>query len=169
MGQMKLLDQVRQVIRRKNTSYRTEQAYASWIKRYIFHHQLQHPGELAEREVESFPTYLAVDLQVAPSTQNQALAALKFLYLEVLHLPLDEEILPVPAKRSRHLPVVLSRAEVRAIITGLSGVHRLVCQLPYGCGLRLTECLSLRERGQGPPHYAAGSCPPGLAPPASSR
>lgn len=154
MSEKKLLDQVRETLRRKNYAYRTEQAYVSWIKRYVFFHDLRHPAELTEHDIESFLTHLAVNRGVAPSTQNQALAALQFLYQEVLHLPLDQEILPVPAKRSKHLPVVLSKAEALAVLNELSGIHKLVSQLLYGCGLRVTECLTLRiqdldfERGE---------------------
>ena len=144
MSQKKLLDRVRDVLRRKNYAYRTEQAYTSWIKRYIFYHNLKHPQDLTERDIESFLTYLAVERGVSPSTQNQALAALQFLYAEVLHLPLDEDILPVPAKRSKHLPVVLSRPEVQSLLGELSGVHLLICQLLYGSGLRVSEALRLR-------------------------
>jgi len=144
MSQKKLLDRVRDVLRRKNYAYRTEQAYLSWIKRYIFFHNLKHPADMTEPDIESYLTYLALQKNVAPSTQNQALAALLFLYREVLRLPLDEEILPVPAKRSKHLPVVLSRQEARAILGNLSGTYLLICQLLYGCGLRVTECLTLR-------------------------
>ena len=142
----KLLDQVRDVLRLKNYAYRTEQAYTAWIKRYILFHRKRHPKELAELEIERFLTHLAADLGVSPSTQNQALAALLFLYHEVLHLPLDQEILPVPAKRGKHLPVVLSKREARAVLNELSGVHLLITQLLYSAGLRVTECLSLRVK-----------------------
>jgi len=144
LGKKKLLDQVRETLRRYNYSYRTEQAYISWIKRYIFFHNLKHPEDLTERDIESFLTFLAVRKKVAPSTQNQALAALKFLYRQVLNLPLDEEILPLPAKRTKHLPVVLSRQEIKNILDELSGTYLLICQLLYGCGLRVSECLTLR-------------------------
>ena len=144
MGDKKLLDRVRDTLRRKNYAYRTEQAYLSWIKRFIFFHNLKHPADLNERDIESFLTHLAVQKNVAPSTQNQALAALQFLYQKVLRLPLDDEILPVPAKRSKDLPVVLSRQEARAVLNELSGTYLLICQLLYGCGLRVTECLTLR-------------------------
>ncbi len=144
MAPKKLLDQAREALRRNNYAYRTEQAYISWIKRYIFFHDLKHPRDLTERDIEAFLTDLAVSREVAPSTQNQALAALQFLYRQVLHLPLDQEILPLPAKRPKHLPVVLSRQEVRAVLGQLSGANLLICQLLYGCGLRVTECLSLR-------------------------
>ena len=144
MSEKKLLDQARGTLRRKNYAYRTEQAYISWIKRYIFFHNLKHPAELTERDIESFLTHLAIQKNVASSTQNQALAALQFLYQEVLRLHLDEEMMPVPAKRSKHLPVVLSRQEVRAVLSGLSGTYLLICKLLYGSGLRVTECLTLR-------------------------
>ena len=144
MAPKKLLDQAREALRRNNYAYRTEQAYISWIKRYIFYHKLKHPQELTELDIESFLTHLAVNRKVAPSTQNQALAALQFLYRDVLHIPLDEEILPLPARRHKHLPVVLSREEVRAVLKELTGTHLLICQLLYGCGLRVTECLTLR-------------------------
>ena len=140
----KLLDQVRLAIRRLNYSYSTEKAYTSWAKRFILFHQKRHPAEMREPEIESFLTHLAVNENVAPSTQNQALAALQFLYQEVLKIPLDEEILPVPAKRPKHLPVVLSQQEVKDLLSCLSGTYLLICQLLYGCGLRVTECLSLR-------------------------
>jgi integron integrase len=144
MAPPKLLDQVRNKIRRLNYSYSTEKAYLSWIKRFILYHDKRHPREMGEVEIESFLTHLAVHRDVAPSTQNQAFAALKFLYQEVLQLPLDEEILPVPAKRAKRLPVVLSRAEVQALLTNMSGVNLLVCQLLYGAGLRVSEALRLR-------------------------
>jgi integron integrase len=144
MTEKKLLNRVRDTLRRKHYAYRTEQAYVSWIKRYIFFHNLKHPVDLTEPDIESFLTYLAAKREVSPSTQNQALAALKFLYQEVLHLPLDEEILPVPAKRVKHLPVVLSRREVQSLLTALSGVNLLICQLLYGSGLRVSEALRLR-------------------------
>jgi integron integrase len=140
----KLLDQMRQAIRRLNYSFATEKAYTSWVKRYILFHDKRHPGEMAEAEIESYLTHLAVDKNVAPSTQNQALAALQFLYQEVLKIQLDEDILPVPAKRPKHLPVVLSKRETLAVLNHLSGTYRLICQLLYGSGLRVTECLTLR-------------------------
>jgi len=144
MNKPKLLDQVRDKLRRLHYSYSTEKSYLSWIRRYILFHAKRHPRELGEVEIEDFLTHLAVKRQVAPSTQNQALAALQFLYQRVLHLPLDEEILPVPAKRPKRLPVVLSRRETKALLGELSGVHLLICQLLYGAGLRVSEALRLR-------------------------
>ncbi|RLD00278.1 MAG: integron integrase [Chloroflexi bacterium] len=144
MSAPKLLDQVRHKIRRLNYSYSTEKTYLSWIQRFILFHDKRHPREMGEVEIEEYLTHLAVDKAVAPSTQNQALAALQFLYQEVLRIELNEEILPVPAKRPKHLPVVLSRREVQAVLGELSGTHRLICQLLYGAGLRVSEALRLR-------------------------
>ncbi len=144
MSKKKLLDLTRDVLRRKNYAYRTEQAYTSWIKRFILFHKKRHPQDMGAVEIESFLTHLAVERGVSPSTQNQALAAMKFLYEEVLHQALDEEILPAPAKRTKHLPVVLSQREARAVIHQLSGINKLITQLLYGSGLRITECLRLR-------------------------
>lgn len=146
MSKKKLLDQVREVLRRKNYAYRTEQAYTGWIRRYILFHNKRHPKEMGEHEIETFLTYLAVKRGVAPSTQNQALAALQFLYQEVLHQSLDEEILPAPAKRSKHIPVVLSKREVQKVISHLHGVNKMIAQLLYGAGLRISECLRLRVK-----------------------
>ena len=144
MTKKKLLDQVRDTIRRKNYAYRTEQAYSSWIRRFILFHEKCHPQEMGAVEIEAFLTHLAVEREVSPSTQNQALAALQFLYNEVLHLPLDQDILPVPAKRTKHLPVVLSKGETQAVLRELHGVYLIIAQLLYGSGLRVTECLTLR-------------------------
>jgi len=146
MSKAKLLDQVREKIRRLNYAYSTEKAYLSWIKRFILFNEKRHPSELGAVEIEAFLTYLAVEKKVSPSTQNQALAALKFLYNEILHLALDEEILPVPAKRTKHLPVVLSKGETQAVLRELRGVYLIIAQLLYGSGLRVTECLSLRVK-----------------------
>ncbi len=154
MSKKKLLDQVREVLRRKNYAYRTEQAYTGWIRRFILFHNKRHPKEMGEHEIESFLTYLAVKREVAPSTQNQALAALQFLYEEVLRQPLDEEILPAPAKRPKHIPVVLSKREAQTLLGHLHGVNKMIAQLLYGAGLRISECLRLRvkdldfERGE---------------------
>lgn len=144
MTETKLLDQVRNRIRRLNYSFSTEKSYISWIKRFILFHDKRHPREMGEVEIESYLTHLAVQKNVAPSTQNQALAALQFLYQRVLHLPLDEEILPLPAKRPKHLPVVLSRRETQLVLREMSGTYLLICQLLYGAGLRISEALRLR-------------------------
>jgi integron integrase len=146
MGEKRLLDQVRRSLRTKNYAYRTEQAYLGWIRRFILFHHKQHPRLLGEPEIESFLSYLALERDVAPSTQNQALAALLFLYREVLHFPLDEVILPVPAKRPKRLPVVLSKTEAHKVLHRLHSSHKLAAQLMYGSGLRVMECLRLRVK-----------------------
>ena len=146
MSKKKLLDQVRDTLRRKNYAYRTEQTYVAWIKRFILFHDKRHPEEMGPAEIETYLSYLALKRKVAPSTQNQALAALQFLYEQVLELPLEEEIMPSPAKRTRRLPVVLSKREALRIISELTGVHRLITQLLYGSGLRISECLRLRVK-----------------------
>lgn len=146
MKKPKLLDQVRQSIRRLNYAYSTEKSYVSWVKRFILYHDKRHPQEMGAPELESFLTYLAVKRKVAPSTQNQALAAIKFLYEHVLDRPIKEEILPAPAKRKKNLPVVLSKQETMDILARMSGTHKLILQLLYGSGLRISECLRLRVK-----------------------
>jgi integron integrase len=139
----KLIDQVRDAIRRRHYSYRTEQTYVQWILRYIRYHQIRHPREMGGREVTDFLTHLARDRHVAPSTQNQALSALLFLYRDVLRV----EIGPIEAERAKrrlHLPTVLSRTEVAALVTRMHGMYRLMVELMYGSGLRVRECCGLR-------------------------
>jgi integron integrase len=131
-------------MRRLGLADRTEKAYVGWIVRFIRASDRRHPRELGAREVEAFLTNLAVHGRVAASTQNQALAALLFLYRQVLEieLPWMDDI--QRAKRPVHVPVVLSRNEVAAVLEQLDGVHWLVASLLYGSGLRLLECLRLR-------------------------
>ena len=140
----KLLDQVRDVIRRKHYSIRTEQTYVDWIRRFILFHAKRHPVEMAETEVTEFLTHLARVGNVAASTQNQALSALLFLYKEVLEQEIGWLGNVERAKRPVHLPVVLTRGEVRKIFQHLHGDHRLMAGLLYGSGLRLMECVRLR-------------------------
>jgi len=142
----KLLDQVRDVIRLKHYSYRTEESYVAWIRRYILFHNKRHPSEMGALEIEAFLSYLAVQERVAASTQNQAFSAILFLYREVLRQELDGSISAIRAKRSHYLPTVLTKEEVNAIFTHLFGVQNLVVQLLYGSGLRLTEGLQLRVK-----------------------
>jgi integron integrase len=141
-----LLDRVRQALRARHYSRRTEQAYAAWIDRFVEFHGRRDPGVMGEQEVNAFLTHLAVGDRVAASTQNQALAALLFLYDSVLHRPLGRIEGVVRARRPRRLPVVLTPKEVRAVLDGLEGTPRLVCALLYGSGLRLLECLCLRVK-----------------------
>jgi len=140
----KLLDQVRDKIRTKHYSIRTEETYISWIKRYIYFHDKRHPQELNHRDVESFLTHLAVERNVASSTQNQALSALLFLYTNVLEQPLDEYVDAVRAKIPERRPTVLTSDEVFDIVEGMGGTFKLIAQILYGCGLRGIEALRLR-------------------------
>lgn len=141
----KLLDQVRDACRLKHYSRRTEDTYVDWIKRYILFHKKRHPQEMGLTEIEQFLTHLAVDLNVAASTQNQAYSAILFLYRYVLHIDLPD-INAVRAKKPKRLPVVLTRDEVRRVIDQLDGTPKLMVQLLYGSGLRLNECVRLRVK-----------------------
>ena len=142
----KLLDRVRDAIRRKHYSIRTEQTYVDWIKRFILFHSKRHPQEMAEIEVTEFLTSLARQGNVAASTQNQALSALLFLYKEVLKIEIAWLDSVERAKKPTRLPVVLSRDEVHKIFAHLHGTHRLMAGLLYGSGLRLMECVRLRVK-----------------------
>jgi integron integrase len=142
----KLLDRLRAACRVRHLSRRTEDAYADWARRYILFHRKRHPQEMAEPEVNQFLTHLAVDRAVAASTQNQALAALLFLYDAVLGRPLDRLGGVIRANRPARLPTVLTVDEVRAVLGRLDGTYRLIGDLMYGGGLRLLECLRLRVK-----------------------
>ena len=142
----KLLDQVRDKMRVKHYSIRTEQTYTDWIKRYIYFHDKRHPAEMGAEEVEAFLTHLEVAGKVAASTQNQAKSALLFLYREVLgsELPWLDNI--TQAKAPKRLPVVLTLGEVSALLGKLSGTHHLLASLLYGSGMRLMEGVRLRVK-----------------------
>ncbi len=144
--QPKLLDRVRAAIRARHYSRRTEEAYVRWIRRFILHHGKRHPLDMGESEVSDFLTSLAVRRRVSASTQNQALSAILFLYKDVLHRPLERLDGIVRAKHKRRMPVVLSRAEVKAVLAELHGVAWLMASLLYGAGLRLLECARLRVK-----------------------
>jgi integron integrase len=139
-----LLDQVRDRLRFRHYSLRTEQAYVGWIRRFIVANGKRHPREMGRTEVETFLTTLATRGRVSAGTQNQALAALLFLYREVLgiELPWMEDV--VRAKRARKIPVVLSHEEVARLLAMLEGPCWLMASLLYGTGMRLLECLRLR-------------------------
>ena len=141
----KLLDQVREALRLKHYSIRTEESYVNWIRRYILFHNRRHPAEMGAPEVQAFLTHLAVEQNVAASTQNQALSAILFLYREVLHQDLGP-INALRAQKPKRLPTVLTKEEVRRVIAQMSGIHRLMAQLLYGAGLRLMECVRLRVK-----------------------
>jgi integron integrase len=142
----RLLDQVRDKLRTLHYSYRTEQQYLQWVRRYILFHQKRHPREIGAPEVEAFLSHLAIVRKVSASTQNQALAALLFLYQKVLGLELPWLKDVVRAKPSRHLPVVLTHKEVRAVLARLEDEHWLIGSILYGGGLRLQEALQLRVK-----------------------
>lgn len=143
---VRLLDQVRERCRLVHYSLQTERAYVYWARAFIRFHRLRHPAEMGGPEVESFLTHLAAERQLSPSSHRQALSALLFLYGKVLgqQLPWMQDIgRPVPKPR---LPVVLSREEVHAVLSQMSGVHRLLAELLYGTGMRITEAISLRVK-----------------------
>ncbi len=142
----KLLDRVRALMRMRHYSYQTEQTYLKWIRRYIGFHHIRNPVEMGAAEVEAFLSHLAVEGNVAASTQNQALAALLFLYREVLSVDLPWLEKFTPAKKSNHIPVVLTKDEVRIIISQLKDTNWLLANLLYGAGLRLNEALRLRVK-----------------------
>jgi len=145
-GKPKLLEQVRNAIRTKHYSIRTEQAYVQWIRRFILYHNKRHPRDMAEKEINEFLTYLAVKAKVAASTQNQALCAVLFMYKEVLKKDIGDLGELIWAKKPKKLPVVLTRHEVKALLSQLSGTYWLMATLLYGSGLRLIECLRLRVK-----------------------
>lgn len=144
--QPKLLDQVRDRLRVKHYSIRTETQYLQWIRRFILFHGKRHPREMGAVEVEAFLTHLAVAGRVAAATQNQALSALLFLYREVLNIDLPWLDKVVRAKQPQRLPVVLTRQEVTAILDRMTGAHGLMARLLYGTGMRLMECVRLRVK-----------------------
>src|SRR5688572_1008080 len=142
----KLLDRVRTAIRVRHYSPRTEETYVQWIRRFILYHGKRHPSAMGANEVNAFLSHLAVDLTLSASTQNQALAALLFLYRHVLDEPLPWLDDVVRAQRPERLPVVLTIDEVRQVIDQLAPPAKLVVQLLYGSGLRLLEALTLRVK-----------------------
>jgi integron integrase len=142
----KLLDQVRDRLRVKHYSIRTEHTYVDWIKRYILFHGKRHPKDMAARDVEAFLTHLAVQGRVAASTQNQAKSAILFLYREVLEIQLSWLDNVTQAKAPKRLPVVLTVSEVQAVLSRLTGTHALIASLLYGGGMRLMEAVRLRVK-----------------------
>jgi integron integrase len=142
----RLLDQVREEIRIRHYSIRTEQAYVQWIRRFILFHRKRHPREMGAAELTAFLTDLAVQHNVAASTQNQALNAILFLYRDVLKIELPWLDQVQRAKKPQRLPVVFTREEVKALLALLQGTTWLMAMLTYGSGLRLLECLRLRVK-----------------------
>jgi site-specific recombinase XerD len=142
----RLLDRVKAAIRMRHMSARTEEAYVGWIRRFIIFSGKRHPDEMGEPEVSRFLSALATERGVASSTQNQALAAVLFLYRDVLGRDLDWLGDLVHAKRAQRIPVVLTRAEVACVLSRMDGVEKLCAGLLYGSGLRLLEGLRLRVK-----------------------
>jgi len=142
----RLLEQVRQSLRVKHYSLRTEEAYLYWIRYFIRFHKKRHPKEMSGKEVEAFLTHLALDRKVSPSTQNQALSAILYLYKRVLKIDLPWLNNVVRAKRKKHIPVVFTRAEVKQLLAQFDGTYWLLFSLIYGAGLRISECARLRVK-----------------------
>ena len=139
-------DQVREQLRLKHYSYRTEETYIHWIKRYILFHSKRHPNEMGDDEIRAFLIHLAEKEEVAASTQNQAFSALLFLYRHVLHKELMVDFKSIGASRSKHLPTVLTKEETQRVIDYLNREYQLVAKMLYGSGLRVSECLRLRVK-----------------------
>lgn len=142
----RLLPRLRAALRLRRYSIKTEKAYCHWVRRYVRFHGLRHPKDMGAPEVTAFLNHLATERQVAAATQNQALAALLFLYREVLGTGLPWLDGLVRAKTAKRLPSVLTREEVQAVLAQLTGTRWLLVGLLYGAGLRLNECLSLRVK-----------------------
>ncbi len=144
----KLMDQLREALRSRHYSRRTEQTYCSWVRRFIHFHGVRHPADMAEPEINAFLTHLAVKDKVSASTQNQALSALLFLYRHVLEREIGDLGKVIRARKPKRLPVVMTREEVKAVVNQLKGDKWLMGMLMYGAGLRLMEgeeeCLRLR-------------------------
>jgi len=144
--QPRLLERVRDAIRRRNYSYRTEEAYVHWVRRFIYFSGKRHPSEVGAAGVTAFLNYLAGERDVAAATQNQALSALLFLYREVIGEPLPWLDELERAKRPARLPTVLTPDEVRRLLGAMHGTKWLMASLMYGAGLRVSECLKLRVK-----------------------
>lgn len=142
----KLLARLRTALNARHYSRSTARNYSYWIKRFIHFHDMRHPEEMAEPEINAFLNHLATECKVASSTQNQALCALLFLYRYVLHRELKDLGHVIRARKPRRLPVVLTREEVQAVLKEMDGVKRLMATLLYGTGMRLMECVSLRVK-----------------------
>ncbi|HPG53403.1 MAG: integron integrase [Smithellaceae bacterium] len=142
---LKLMDQVREVLRYHHYAYRTEQTYCQWILRYIHYFGGKtHPKELGAKNIEAFLSHLATEDRVTASTQRQALNALVFLYKRVLDIQLEDEIAPARSKRKTSPPTVMTQAEVQRLLAAMEGKPALMAKLIYGSGLRLMECIRLR-------------------------
>jgi len=142
----KLMDEVRDVMRLHHYSIHTERTYCDWIKRYVLFHQMKSRDDLSdgERKIELFLTDLAVNKNVSPSTQNQALNALVFLYKQVLKDPLEKQINAIRTYKKLNVPVIMTREETSKVISLIEGTPQLVVKLIYGSGLRISEAIRLR-------------------------
>ena len=145
-AKFRLLQQVRHAVRTRGYSIRTEKTYVDWVRRFVLFHSRRHPITMGDAEIREFITHLAVDRRVAPATQNQALAAILFLFKQVLRKPVGFVEGIVHSKTSRRLPVVLAPDEVRRILAHMTGTPRLCAVLMYGSGLRVLETVSLRVK-----------------------
>lgn len=143
-GKSPLLERMRAGLAVRHYSPKTAEVYVTWVRRFVVFHGRRHPLSLGAAEVSAFLSHLAVERNVSASTQNQALAALIFLYAEVLRHPLEPLGSLVRAKRPARIPIVMSRAEVSAVLAKLDGAWHLMASLLHGSGLRLLECVSLR-------------------------
>ena len=141
---VRLMDQVREVLRFHHYAYNTEKSYVSWILQYIRFHNKRHPKDMGKNEIESFLSFLAIKRNVSASTQNQALNAIVFLYKQVLNIDFDLDIRASRARKSTRLPVVLSRDEVAQVMKQITGTPKLLTQLMYGSGMRSMEVIRLR-------------------------
>ena len=146
MDKPRLMVRVREAIRVRHYSLRTEEAYLQWVRRFILFHGKRHPENMGEPEVAAFLTHLAVERNVAAATQNQALAAIVFLYSHVLGHELDWLKNVTRAKRPQRLPVVLTREEVQRVLGMMIGINGLLARLMYGTGIRVMESLQLRVK-----------------------
>jgi len=141
----KLLEIMRDKIRFKHYSIKTEQVYLHWSKRYILFHNKRHPKDMGKIEIEQFLTHLATVQKVSPTTQNQAFNAILFLYREILNISMqDQNIQALRAQERKHIPVVLTIDEVKSIILNMTGIYQLIVKLMYGCGLRMKEVQNIR-------------------------
>jgi integron integrase len=140
----RLMDQLRETLRSRHYSRRTEKAYCLWVRRFILYHGAQHPTTMGEQEINAFLTHLAVEEKVSASTQSQALSAILFLYRHVLGRGVGDLGNLIRARKPKRLPVVMTRDEVRAVLAQLDGERWLMASLMYGTGMRLMECHRLR-------------------------
>ena len=143
---LRLMDQVRQVLRYHHYAYRTEHTYCDWILRFIkFHGCKTHPKDMGKSEIDSFLSHLATHGKVSAATQRQAMNAIAFHYRHVLDQPIADRIEPVRARRHTRLPVIMTQEEVQQVLNEIKGTHLLMARLLYGAGLRLMECIRLHE------------------------